>query len=126
MPTIAYTINANTIHIKKLCDTWSCYCFIRVRAKWEFIKFWWFSAFILGAIIYQAVEASYAQSKRKNPLDYQFEVDPNPPIVCRRAVDRNTGGYRATPDIPIDPKTVCDPNPEPPLPPEQKKKGSKK
>lgn len=77
-------------------------------------KFWWISAFVLGALTFYYVEGIYKQSKRKNPLDYLYEVDPNAPIVCRRGVDVVPGGSR--PDTPVDAKTVCDPNPPPPEP----------
>lgn len=88
-------------------------------------KFWWISAFVIGAITYYYMEAEYKRSKRKNPLDYLFETDPNVPVVCRRAVEIVPGGYKTPPDIPMDPKNVCDPESPPPEPPKKDSKSKK-
>lgn len=85
---------------------------------------WYISAFAIGAFTYYYMERAYKLSKRKNPLDYQFETDPNVPVVCRRAVDLVPAGYKTPPDIPMDPKTVCDP--DPPKPPEKSPKKDSK
>lgn len=82
-------------------------------------QFWCISAFVLGAATYYYVEEAYKQSKRKNPLDYQFEVDPNTPLVCRMPVDIDTRGSKA--DTQVDKIQECDPN----SPPDTTKKGPK-
>ncbi|XP_026331922.1 cytochrome b-c1 complex subunit 8-like [Hyposmocoma kahamanoa] len=81
---------------------------------------YWLPPFVLGAVTYFYIEEMYRLSKRKNPLDYQFEVDPNPPIVCRRAVERGGGG-RGSPDPAVDPNTACDPDPASTSDPTKKK-----
>lgn len=76
------------------------------------VKIWSFLALAFGAFTYFYLERRYKLSKRKNPLNYQFETDPNAPVICRRAVDTVPSGYKSPPDVPMDPKDVCDPGPK--------------
>ncbi|KAI5646979.1 BTB/POZ domain-containing protein [Phthorimaea operculella] len=91
---------------------WVSHCVPNMVPRFFSSIFTWAPPFLIGILTYYYAEQRFHHLKRKNPEDYMWEVDPDPPMLCKRMIEERP---QAKKDINFD-DIVCPPpctKPEP-------------